>query len=168
MQITRRFFLKSTGALAVYCAVSPVDILAQTAPTVATQSVKQGKTLVVIFLRGGADGLNLIIPYQDAAYYKLRRQLAIPLPGKENGALDLDGYFGLHPRMKALAPLFASGEMVATHAVGYATNTRSHFEEQDTWETGVAGNTVNSDGWLNRHLATSEGNGPIRAISIGD
>ncbi len=169
MQITRRFFLKSTGALAVYCAVSPFDVLAQNAPVAtAAESVKRGKTLVVIFLRGGADGLNLIVPYKDPAYYQLRRQLAIPLPGKENGAVDLDGFFALHPRMKSLAPLFASGSVVAAHAVGYGQNTRSHFEEQDVWETGVSGNTVNSDGWLNRHLATSEGRGPIRAISIGD
>ena len=169
MQITRRFFLKSTGALAVYCAISPFDLLADTTnANVTAQIVKRGKTLVVIFLRGGADGLNLIVPFKDPAYYTLRKQLAIPLPGQENGAIDLDGFFGLHPRMKALEPLFASGQAVAAHAVGYAGNTRSHFEEQDTWETGVAGNTIHSDGWLNRHLATSEGHGPIRAISIGD
>lgn len=168
MQITRRFFLKSTGALAVYCAVSPLDVLADSSAVTTPSAVKRGRTLVVIFLRGGADGLNLVVPYNDPAYYQLRRQLAVPLPGKENGATDLDGFFALHPRMKAIAPLFASGSAVAAHAVGYSENTRSHFSEQDTWETGVAGNTVNSDGWLNRHLATSEGRGPIRAVAIGD
>src|SRR5881394_3051237 len=117
MQITRRFFLKSTGAVAVYCAVSPFDVLAQTAPVgTATEAVKRGKTLVVIFLRGGADGLNLIVPFKDPSYFQLRRQLAIPLPGQENGALDLDGFFGLHPRMKSVAPFFASGQAVAAHA----------------------------------------------------
>ena len=82
--------------------------------------------------------------------------------------LDLDGFFGLNPRASAIAPLFKNGTAMALHAVGYDLNTRSHFEEQDTWETGVTGNTVNSDGWLNRHLITSEGHGPVRAVSIGN
>jgi uncharacterized protein (DUF1501 family) len=70
--------------------------------------------------------------------------------------------------MAALAPLFADGSAVAVHALGYGRNSRSHFEEQDVWETGIVGNTVGSDGWLNRHLATSEGPGPLRAVSVGD
>ncbi len=81
--------------------------------------------------------------------------------------LDLDGFFGINPRGAALAPLFKNGSAMALHAVGYDLNTRSHFEEQDTWETGITGNTVSSDGWLNRHLLTSEGHGPVRAVSIG-
>ena len=89
-------------------------------------------------------------------------------PGTEAGSLDLNGFFGLNPRAAALAPLFKNGTAMALHAVGYDLNTRSHFEEQDTWETGVSGNTVNSDGWLNRHLLTSEGHGPVRAVSIGN
>ena len=83
-------------------------------------------------------------------------------------AIDLDGFYGLHPRLAPIALLFDSGLLVAAHAVGYDKNTRSHFEEQDTWETGIVGNTVASDGWVNRHLATSEGRGIIRAVSIGD
>ncbi len=82
--------------------------------------------------------------------------------------LDLDGFFGINPRAAALAPLFKNGTAMALHAVGYDLNTRSHFEEQDTWETGITGNTVGSDGWLNRHLITSEGHGPVRAVSIGN
>jgi len=131
--------------------------------------VNPGKTLVVVFLRGGTDGLNLIVPHGDEHYYKLRRSIAIPRPGSGDGsALDLDGHFGLHPRLQAMKPLFDENLAVAVHAVGYAHNTRSHFEEQDTWETGVIGNSVNSDGWLNRHLATSQGSGGIRAVSIGN
>lgn len=175
MRMTRRFFLRSTGLAAAYCAISPLDLLAasgdasQNLQASATlKPVTPGKTLVVIFLRGGADGLNLIIPHKEPHYATLRRQLAIAAPGKVDGALELDGFFGLHPRMKAMLPLFDAGMMTAVHAVGYDQNTRSHFEEQDTWETGVAGNTIGSDGWLNRHLATSTGHGPLRAVSIGD
>ena len=129
---------------------------------------KRGKTLVVVFLRGGMDGLNFVVPFKDPSYYGLRKGIAVPEPGKPSGCVDLNGFFGLHPRAAALAPLFAKGQAVALQAVGYDRNTRSHFEEQDTWETGVSGNTISSDGWLNRHLMTSQGHGPIRAVSVGD
>ncbi len=169
MNMSRRYFLKSTGAVAVYCGISPYNLLAEAgAPSASPATVKSNKTLVVIFLRGGVDGLNLVVPYSDEEYYKLRRSLAIARPGQNNGALDLDGFFGLHPAGDALMPLFQSGHALALQAVGYDRNTRSHFEEQDTWETGMAGNTLHSDGWLNRHLATSEGHGALRAVSIGD
>jgi uncharacterized protein (DUF1501 family) len=164
MNVTRRYFLKSTGALALYCGFSPGRLLTAADPL----PVAKGKTLVVIFLRGGMDGLNFIVPYGDAAYAGLRKNLRIATPGQPDGALDLDGFFGLHPRAAAVQPLFADGQARALHAVGYDLNTRSHFEEQDTWETGVIGNTISSDGWLNRHLATSTGHGPVRAVSIGD
>jgi uncharacterized protein (DUF1501 family) len=170
MDLTRRFFLKSTGALAAYLGVSPLVLGAgRAAGRLAPVQVTKGKTLVVIFLRGGADGLNLVIPFGDPHYKGLRPGIGIAPPSPEEGAaLDLDGFFGLHPGLGGLKPHFDSGLAVAAHAVGYAKNTRSHFEEQDVWETGVVGNTVNSDGWLNRHLATSTGHGPIRAVSIGD
>lgn len=164
MHLSRRFFLQSTGAVAAYLGLTPIEALG----AVASTRVTKGKTIVVIFLRGGADGLNLVIPHGDPHYRRLRRSIAIAPPGTEQGVLDLDGMFGLHPRLAPLLPLFNEGSAVAAHAVGYANNTRSHFEEQDVWETGVIGNTVNSDGWLNRHLATSEGHGPVRAVAIGD
>lgn len=99
-------------------------------------------TLVVVFLRGGADGLNLVVPHGDPAYAGLRDWMAIPPPGAENGALELDGHFGLNPRAAALAPLFADGTAVALHAVGSPANTRSHFEEQDSWETALLDNDL--------------------------
>ena len=169
MNVTRRFFLKSSAALAAYCGVSPLRVLADAGldpDNLAT--VRKSKTLVAIFLRGGMDGLNFVVPFKDPGYYQARRNLALPEPGKDGGVVDLDGFFGLHPRAAALAPLFQKGQAVALQAVGYDLNTRSHFEEQDTWETGVSGNTLSSDGWLNRHLLTSQGHGPIRAVSIGD
>ena len=173
MQMTRRFFLRTSGALAVYCGVAPFDALtpaarAADAAAAATTSVTNGKTLVVIFLRGGIDGLNLVVPFADPHYKSLRKTLRIPSPNEADGCIDLDGRFGLHPRMKALQPLIDSGHFAAAHAVGYDHNTRSHFEEQDVWETGVIGNTVGSDGWLNRHLLTSQGHGPVRAVALGN
>lgn len=173
MFLTRRFFLKSTGALAMYMGVSHFDLLGLAGgQRVLARPVTKGKTLVVLFLRGGADGLNLVVPHGDENYAKIRSSIAVPGPAASvdqyQKVIDIDGFFGLHPRLGALAPLFASGAMCAAHAVGYDKNTRSHFEEQDTWETGIVGNTLNSDGWLNRHLMTSEGWGPIRAVAVGD
>ena len=165
MNVTRRYFLKSSGALALYCGFSPSGLLRATGPA---EPVNKGKTLVVIFLRGGMDGLNFIVPHADPSYKGLRKSLQLAEPGQPDGVIDLDGYFGLNPRAAAIQPLFAEGQARALHAVGYDLNTRSHFEEQDTWETGVTGNTVSSDGWLNRHLVTSKGHGPVRAVSIGD
>src|SRR5690606_25977176 len=123
------------------------------------------------FLRGGADGLNLVVPHGDRHYQQLRQTLAVPGPAAGSGAaIDLDGSFGPNPRLGALKPLFDENLAVAAHAVGYDRNTRSHFEEQDTWETGVVGNTINSDGWLNRHLLTSTSptGSNLRAVAIGD
>jgi len=130
--------------------------------------VARNKTFVAIFLRGGMDGLNFIVPFGDPGYNGLRPTIGIASPGAPNGSLDLDGFFSLHPSAGQLMPFFKNGTAMVIHAVGYDRNTRSHFEEQDTWETGVTGNTINSDGWLNRHLLTSKGHGPVRAISIGD
>ncbi len=168
MQLTRRFFLRSTGLLTAYLGVSPLKALSAL-PSVVPRQVKRNKTLVVIFLRGGVDGLNFIVPYGDKSYSSLRPSLGLGAPGSgDNAVLDLDGFFGLHPRLLPLLPSFDSELAVALHAVGYDRNTRSHFEEQDVWETGIIGNTIHSDGWLNRHLATSEGHGKIRAVAVGD
>ncbi len=170
MNVTRRFFLKSSAAVAAsYCGITPARLLADVGldPNNLT-TVRRNKTLVAVFLRGGMDGLNFVVPYKDPGYAQLRRNIGLPEPGKDGGVVDLDGFFGLHPRAASLLPLFKNGQAVALQAVGYDLNTRSHFEEQDTWETGVSGNTLSSDGWLNRHLLTSQGHGPIRAVSIGD
>jgi uncharacterized protein (DUF1501 family) len=162
MKITRRFFLQSSGALATYYGLAPVGFATQ------EETVAADKTLVVVFLRGGADGLNLVVPYASDAYYRLRGWMAVPRPGRSNGALDLDGEFGLNPAAAPLLPFFDAGSGVALHAVGHPRNSRSHFEEQDVWETGVVSNTVHSDGWLNRHLQTSQGHGSIRAVGLGE
>ena len=168
MHLTRRYFIRSTGAIGAYLGVAPLNLFSMAgAAEPAPCTVRRGKTLVVIFLRGGADGLNLVIPFGDPHYAQLRKSIEVPATGAD-AAIDLDGFFALHPRLAPLTPLFDSGLAVAAHAVGYDKNTRSHFQEQDVWETGIVGNTVGSDGWLNRHLATSQGHGRIRAVAIGD
>ncbi|MBL8763925.1 MAG: DUF1501 domain-containing protein [Phycisphaerae bacterium] len=170
MRVTRRYFLRSSGAMAAYLGVAP-SLALPASVTSRAHPVTAGRTLVAIFLRGGADGLNLIVPFGDPNYAPLRKGIGISPPssgGSLASAIDLDGYFGLHPRLSPLKPMFDAGRASALHAVGYDRNTRSHFEEQDVWETGVLGNTVHSDGWLNRHLATSEGHGPLRAVAVGD
>lgn len=160
---SRRHFLSRAAAITALSPLAPSTLFSKNKP-----AVKRGKTLVVVFLRGGIDGLNLIVPHADAHYYEHRKRIAIPRPGGAQSAIDLDGFFGLHPAARALRPLFAAGLCRAVQAVGYEHNTRSHFEEQDTWETGVLGNTVSSNGWLNRHLHSSSGHGTVRAVSIGD
>lgn len=160
--VTRRTFLRTGAALAACAGLAP-ELLARP-----RGQVMAGKTLVLVFLRGGADGLNLVVPHASEAYYRMRGWLAVPRPGREHGALDLDGAFGLNPAAEKLLPFFENGSGVAVHAVGHARNSRSHFEEQDVWETCVVDDTVNADGWLNRHLQTTEGRGPIRAVGLGE
>ncbi len=167
MHPTRRTFLRTTGSFALLGSLAPFQVFAGSGPDV--RPTRKGKTLVAVFLRGGIDGLNVIVPHADRDYYRHRSSLAIARPsrGNRDACLDLDGYFGLHPSAEALMPHFNDGTVRALQAVGYAKNTRSHFEEQDTWETAVAGNALSADGWLNRHLASSTGHGTIRAVAIG-
>ena len=124
--------------------------------------------LVSIFLRGGADGLSLVVPYADPHYRKARRGgLAVPPPGKPGGAIALAGGHGLHPGLKAIEPLFREKRLALVHAVGRPRPTRSHFAEQDVFDTGVLANSPLTDGWINRHLAQVEPAGPVRGICFG-
>lgn len=173
MSISRRFFLQASGTVFASCAAVGLTrsaLAADAVPSTRPGKTAKNKTLLVIFLRGGADGLNLFVPHGEAEYYKLRPDLAIARPkgGDVNSAIDLDGKFGLHPKLKSLKACFDNRSAVAIHAVGYDRNTRSHFEEQDTWETAAVGNHIGTDGWLNRHLASSTGHGVVRAIAIGN
>jgi len=167
MELTRRRFLETSSSALAALGTAPLGLASLGLPR-SRAAVAPGRVLVLVFLRGGADGLNLIVPHGEPAYYRLRERLAIPRPGEENGALDLDGTFGLNPWARALLPHFEAGTGVALHAVGRAGSTRSHFEEQDVWETGVVEDTQGADGWLNRHLQTSAGHGPVRAVSFGE
>ena len=134
-----------------------------------------GDTLVCIFLRGGADGLNMVVPHGDEQYYEHRPFIGIPRPDDNsaragNGrSLDLDGFFGLHPALAPLHDIYTAGDMAFIHATGAPDETRSHFEAMDLMERGA---TTNGDytGWLARHLATLDtGNSSaLRSIGIGE
>jgi uncharacterized protein (DUF1501 family) len=133
-----------------------------------TKGYGRKKVLVTIFQRGAVDGLNMIVPYGDAAYYDLRRSIAIPAAGKTEGAIDLDGFFGLHPAMSSLEPLWKSKQLAVIHSAGSPDNTRSHFDAQDYMESGTPGIKGTKDGWLNRTLQDTSGkaDSPFRAVAM--
>jgi uncharacterized protein (DUF1501 family) len=124
--------------------------------------------LVTVFQRGAVDGLNMIVPFGESAYYKARPSIAIPKPGSPDGAVDLDGFFGLHPRMASLQPYFKRGELAIVNATGSNDPTRSHFDAQDYMESGTPGRKSTRDGWLNRylHARDHEEASAFRAVSL--
>jgi uncharacterized protein (DUF1501 family) len=109
---------------------------------------------VLVFLRGGMDGLNLVVPYGDADYAANRPDIRIRPAGQTRGALDLDGFFGLHPAAPHLRELYTGGALAIVHAVGLTDPTRSHFDAMAMMERGTPGNTTTTTGWLTRHLAS--------------
>jgi uncharacterized protein (DUF1501 family) len=123
--------------------------------------------LIVVFLRGAIDGLSVVIPYQEPTYYTDRPTIAIPQPGQPNGALDLDGQFGLHPALANLLPLWQQKSLAFVHASGSHDDTRSHFDAQDYLESGTPGIKTTRDGWLNRLLGIMSDKNPIQAVSVG-
>mgnify|MGYP001609885431 CR=1 FL=1 len=128
---------------------------------------QNGNVIVVVFLRGGADGLNIVVPYQEKNYYDARPTLAIKAPGK-GGALKLDEQFALNPDIAPLLPLFEKGELAVVHAVGSGDTTRSHFEAMNAMERGAATDRGDEKGgWLARHLlAHPGGSAPMRAVAL--
>ena len=126
------------------------------------------RKLIVIMLRGAIDGLNVVAPYGDANYERLRPTIAVARPGQENSLIDLDGYFGLHPALRPLHDLWLQHRLAFVHASGSPDPTRSHFDAQDYLESGTPGRKSTQDGWMNRLVASMAGpQGPTRAISIG-
>jgi uncharacterized protein (DUF1501 family) len=126
------------------------------------------KKLIVIMLRGAVDGLNVVAPVGDENYLRLRPTIGLALPGMDGGALDLDGYFGLHPALASLQPLWAEKKLAFIHASGSPDSTRSHFDAQDYMESATPGRKSTPDGWLNRLVAGLPGApSPSRALSIG-
>jgi uncharacterized protein (DUF1501 family) len=124
--------------------------------------------LIVIMLRGAVDGLSVVVPYAETAYYRLRPSIAIDRPGRPDGALRLDARFGLHPALSSLMPLWDSGNIAFIHAAGSPDPTRSHFDAQRYIENGTPGRDGTPDGWMNRLLLALPGpHPPTEAISIG-
>ena len=153
--IGRRIFVKE-GALALMALGLPPDFLLQ--PLLAgTQGLDRKKTLICIFQRGAVDGLSMVVPFGERGYYDSRRTIAMQAPGSGDGsALDLDGFFGLHPALTPLEELYRRSEMAIVHAVGSPHPTRSHFDAQDFMETGTPGVKSTREGWLNRVLQDTE------------
>ena len=159
------------GALAVV-GTAMVPALLTRAVLAQTESLQRGKRLVVVFQRGAVDGLNMVVPYRESAYYSLRSSIAV----QPKDVVDLDGFFGLHPAMASLKPLWDAKELAIVHACGSPDPTRSHFDAQDYMESGTPGVKATTDGWLNRALAAAPLRKPgkgepvsaFRAISLGE
>jgi uncharacterized protein (DUF1501 family) len=165
MQMNRRFFLRN-GALAIAGTTAIPSFLVRSvlAQTVTTPN----RRLVVIFQRGAADGLNIVVPYREKNYYSMRPSISIP----QNQVLDLDGFFGLHPSLASFKPLYEQGHLAVVHAVGSPDMSRSHFDAQDYMESGTPGLKSTQDGWLNRALQAEDArcrctHTPFRAVALG-
>lgn len=162
MAFSRRDFIKWGGAAALPL-VAPTVVWSGTGSTAKD-------VLIVVFQRGGADALNIVPPYGDGRYYDLRPNVNVPEPESGAGAaLDLDGFFGLHPSMQSLKSAYDSGSLAFVHAAGSPDPTRSHFDAQDFMELGFLGKSTVFDGWVNRHLqvAQSQEGGTFRAVGFG-
>jgi uncharacterized protein (DUF1501 family) len=167
MTISRRYFLKSGGIAMLGMASLPSFLQRAVASTVSPNK----KKMVVLFQRGAMDGLNVVVPFAEANYYQMRPTIAIPQPqrGGAEAALDLDGFFGLHPSLQPLLPLFQKNELAIVQAVGSPDPTRSHFDAQDFMESGTPGVKSTEDGWLNRALQglPADHPSPFRAVAFG-
>ena len=177
-QITRRQVL--TGAALAAAAGAAYGIEGQMSALANVTVGPRGRSeshdaLVVLFLRGGADGLNIIIPHGDDDYYRLRPTIGLPRPNDKSEAaaartIDLDGFFGLHPALAPMERLYHEGTFAAIHAIGSGDQTRSHFEAMATMERGLAADAGSASGWLARHLAVTEPERPtpLRAVAVAD
>ena len=165
MDYSRRSFLKSTGLGFVAMALPPPFLLR----AAGAQSSSRKKVLVVVFQRGGMDGLNVVIPFKDHAYYQLRPNIAVAEPAAgDQRAIDLDGFYALHPALAPLKNIYDKGQLAIVHAAGSPDNTRSHFDAQDYMEIGTPGIKTTPDGWLNRYLTEkSIADSPFHGVALG-
>jgi uncharacterized protein (DUF1501 family) len=164
MSITRRVFLRNSALAVVGTAAIPSFLTR--AAFGSAESGGRTKRLVVIFQRGAADGLNIVVPHGERAYYGMRPNINIP----RKEVLDLDGFFGLHPSMASFEPLWNQRHLAIVHAAGSPDPTRSHFDAQDFMESGTPGLKATTDGWLNRalhSLPASTDKSAFRAIALG-
>ncbi len=166
MTFTRRVLLKS-GACALAAMTMPPKFLAR----IAEAAQARGKVLVAIFQRGAVDGLSMVVPHGDPGYYAGRPSIALPRPrrGDTATALDLDGFFALHPALAPLLPLWESKALAIVPACGSPDTTRSHFDAQDYMESGTPGVKSTPDGWLGRAAGVlpAERATPFRSVALG-
>ncbi len=165
-ELSRRKFLQGSGLAAAAGYTAPAWM-----PRVAFGRGATDRDVIVnIFLRGAIDGLSFIVPHQDGGLYTARPTLAVPPPGQTNGAIDLDGFFGLNPAAQRLTTPYGNGHLAVVHAAGSTDPTRSHFDGQRGMEGGVPnGNVVGvSNGWLGRHLIGTAPTGPgdLRGLAL--
>jgi uncharacterized protein (DUF1501 family) len=163
--VSRRVFLKNGGLALVSLGFAP-EFLAR---TVAAAGPTRRRVLVTVFQRGAVDGLNMVVPFGERDYYSSRPTIAIAPPGRDTQcALDLDGFFGLHPRLAPLKALYDARQLAIVHACGSPDGTRSHFDAQDYMETATPGVKSTPDGWLNRylHVKEHEAQTPFRAVAL--
>ena len=153
MSFSRRAFIKSGGVAMIGMSTLPAFLQRAVTAT----PMPNRKKLVVLFQRGAADGLNIVVPFAEPNYYRIRPTIAIPAPkqGGAEAAVDLDGFFGLHPSLQPLAPLFQKQQLAIVHAAGSPDITVSHFDAQDYMESGTPGVKATDDGWLNRALQST-------------
>ena len=172
MSVNRRFFLKSGGvALASFGMMGEVpSFLRRVAAAENRGAGGRRKTLVAIFQRGAVDGLNMVVPHGESSYYDVRPNIAVPKPqsGNADAAINLDGFFGLHPSLAPFKPLWDQKRLAIVEAVGSPDNTRSHFDAQDYMESATPGVKSTEDGWLNRYLQSKPDKTatPFRAVSL--
>jgi uncharacterized protein (DUF1501 family) len=170
MALSRRIFLRNSAIAMVGVGSAPLWL--ERAAFAGDQQGARKKVLVAIFQRGAADGLNIVVPHAERRYYDLRPTISIPRPSAniapEDSVVDLDGFFGLHPALVSLKPLWQQQRLAIVHAAGSPDPTRSHFDAQDYMESGTPGLKSTTDGWLNRALPAVTGKiSPVRAISLG-
>src|SRR5260221_39475 len=165
MTISRRVFVKSGGLALFSVGLDPLFLARAAFAVRPAARPADRRILVCLFQRGAVDGLNMIVPHGDPIYYRERPRIAVP----EKDVLDLDGYFGLHPRLAALKPLWDSKTLAAVHAIGSPDATRSHFDAQDYLESGTPGVKATPDGWLNRYCQhdREHQDTPFRAVAFG-
>lgn len=162
----RRLFLKNSALAMFGMGAAPAwlsrAVYAQDAPG------ERKKILIAIFQRGAVDGLNVVVPFGERRYYEMRPSIAVPAPGRagEDSAVDLDGFFGLHPNLAALKPLWDQKMLAIVQAVGSPDPSRSHFDAQDYMESGTPGYKNARGGWLNRALVPETRTSPLRAVSM--
>lgn len=165
--VSRRALLGATALSSLGFLLAP---RAARAENPLADPVQQSPVLVCVFLRGAADGLNIVVPHGDAEYYRLRPGIGVPQPGEKNGAVDLDGRFGLHPRLGPLKDAYDAGQLAIVHAVGSPHPTRSHFQAQDYMTTGAVGDRGVARGWLTEYLTSRApaGSDLLRAVALAD
>jgi uncharacterized protein (DUF1501 family) len=168
MDLSRRTFLKGCSAAIAAMAGARLTGFGFLNPALAGASVPSNELLVTVFLRGGIDGLNLVAPYNEGAYYANRPTIAVPPPGAAtNPAYDLDGQFGLHPAAGGMHELYQANKLAFVHAAGLTSDTRSHFDAMEFMERGTPGNKTTATGWMTRHLQSANHQAPMPALGVG-